>query len=498
MKQKYLFMSGLLSVVSISLALAETPATKRVAIHYAGSNQSTYYNLGSEFYIEHGESDTYANGGKHTITVHNGNTVKTFPAGSVDLIKVQNAAAPTVTLSAQSGWKVLYGAQETCGINGWSNLIDGNIGSRVSTPIYPGYNNSPELGNYYWVIDLGEECEIASVSADFLGGGAGASGYDCMPQTLNIYGTTVAPGTLPDDVINTLSESTGDPLAEKNRKAVEAMNENDAKTAWSKIATASYSAQAAGLPALKAVTDAPATVRYVKVEVVPFSRGTGDRCFVHEIYVEKYVSRYTSVITDKSAWNVVYGAQNTCGESSWNNLIDGNNGTRVATPIYPGYNNNPGLGNYFWVIDLGSERSIISVSADFRGVQDPYDCTPSCIKVYATNDTPEALTDEDRSLLQASASDPLDEDHKAAYNRMKALAEKLDWREIGIASYSEQKAGLLPLKVETEEPVSARYIKVEVVPFEGKTGDRCFLYDIDVEQVDDDPDTVASKFDQTK
>lgn len=500
MKKEFFLISGFLAMACVSFALADetqnAATSKRVAVHYAGTKQSTYFTPGKNLYIQHGQTEEATNNGKHTVTVNANGKAVTFPAGAIDRITVQDAALPIQTLSSHPGWKVLYGAQNTCGESSWQNIIDGNGTTRVATQTYPGYSGSPEVGNYFWVIDLGGEYDLMSVSAEFRGN---IDPYDCAPNSIKVYTTSDTPGELSAENRARLEESHGDTPDEAHKAAYKEVLDLDNAVHWTEMGVASYADQTAGMDPLKVSVAQPVTSRYIKIEVIPFQGKTGDRCFFYGINIEKVHSNYVSKVADKSGWNVVYGAVNTCGTNSWNNIIDGDNATRVATQKYPGYSGSPEVGNYFWVIDLGKEYGLSSVSADFLTASD-LNCAPKRMKVSYTNETPEPLTDDERNSLQTSHGDELTGTLLDLYNKMKNLDGKIAWTEMGTAECpaDDQVVSYYPLKVVNEYPVYARYIRIEVEGYTGKAGDRCFIHEIDVEESGDDPFENPLKLDQSK
>lgn len=482
------------AAILAATAVAPATAQKRVAIREANASYTRCYNLGSDFHIEHSETAPAADGGKTVVTLVNGQSRHDITSAAIDRIVVES---PSVSVTDKSGWTVLYGAHNTCGVNSWASLVDGNNASRIASPVYPGYNNSPEQGNYFWVIDLGKEYPVASVSADFLGH-EGNAVYTCMPNIVNVYYSESAPATLDEEMRNTLQTTAGDQLDEAHQAAYNKMFEIDKAVDWKPLASASYPDQSPSASSLTAKADAPVTTRYIKIEVIPFQGRSGDRCFIYEIGVNRAIDFETARISDKSGWKVLYGAQNTCGATGYQQIVNNNHSDRVATPVYESYDKSPNLGNYFWVIDLGKEYPVTAVSGDFIGDNRAnWNCIPKTLNVYYTSDAPQALAENDFNLLQASTDDPLDETHRAAYQAMLNADSQTSWQKLGSASYISQNSddhpnGFGDLTITAEAPVTVRYIKLEVVPFakgEGNNnhgwgqGDRCFLYEVEVDAV---------------
>lgn len=368
------------ATATVAAGVAHEAAPRRVAVHTAGSEVPAYWNVTGSLSLEHSETAPHDNGGTHMLTVVSGERRTTVDAARVGRVSVEAGTAPVTPVTDKSDWRVLYGAQNTCGCSTWHTMHDGSteIGSRVATSIYPGYPGSPGLGDWFWVIDLGREYSIASVGADF--SGDGATTWQCVPRRLKVYSSDTAPAGVDAATADLLRASAAEPFDELHMSASRAMLAADATVDWRPLAEAECPALSEMAGVLTAVPAEPVRARYIKLEVEAFDGAPGDRCFVYEVYVDESSPCYTSEIADKSAWRVLYGTQ--VMEGGYDRIIDGDADTRLSTLQYDGWSA-ASHGNPFFVLDLGREYPLTSVSGRFTSPSgDMYHCAPRTMKVW--------------------------------------------------------------------------------------------------------------------
>lgn len=293
------------ATVAVAAGVAQSAAPRRVAVHTAGSDVPAYWNVTGSLSLEHSETAPHAAGGKQILTVLDGTDRAEIDASRVGRVSVEDGAAPVTPVTDKTDWRVLYGAQNTCGCSSWHTMHDGSTSpvSRVATSIYPGYPGSPGLGNYFWVIDLGREYSIASVGADFAGDGGASFTWNCVPRKLKVYRSATAPAGIDAATAEVLRASAPEPFDERHMAASRAMLEADAAVDWQPLGTDSYRSlnrsadyPVGYAPLTASVRDLPVAARFIKVEIEPFAPeqgacdyqwGQGDRAFIYEIDVHR-------------------------------------------------------------------------------------------------------------------------------------------------------------------------------------------------------------------
>lgn len=165
-------------------------------------------------------------------------------------------------------------------------------------------------------------------------------------------------------------------------------------------------------------------------------------------------------------------------------MFDGKiEGTGPMGYIDDGYTNSEGLGNPFFVVDLGDWYQVESLGI-WCGSSNTWTCKPKGVRFYITADTDVYHPSEEDWMVMNGYSETSDssvsDQYLAVHNAMKAEDAKTDWIELG--SRSDIPVGQSENQFWVHTPVEllkhrikSRFVKVELLPVpygEGRLGDR--------------------------
>lgn len=213
-------------------------------------------------------------------------------------------------------------------------------------------------------------------------------------------------------------------------------------------------------------------------------------------------------ITDKSKWSVLYGSI-AMQFGAFDKMIDGredNDGWMGF--IDNGFNNSPGLGHPFAVVDLGEQIRLSALGIQAGNVQNSgaYDVMPARVDFYITDrqDISISLTERERALMNGSDYDNYD-NYLAVHRKLREADAYFGWRKVGsviIGAPDSRHVGRYFYHLDSnqlKEGLSSRYVKLDVTPFNtDRTGDRTKIFEFYVRAIDESADTGTRGKDVTK
>lgn len=200
-------------------------------------------------------------------------------------------------------------------------------------------------------------------------------------------------------------------------------------------------------------------------------------------------------ITDKSKWSIPYGSV-AMSFGPFSQMIDAkeDNGGWMGF-IDNGFNNSPGLGHPFVVVDLGENIRLagLGIQAGELQAKGAYDVMPAKVDFYITDrdDVAVELTDRERQLMNGAEGDNHDE-YLTLHRKLKDADAQFGWKKVGsvvIGAPEKDHVGRYFYHLNSSQiadNLTARYVKLDVTPFNcDRTGDRTKIFEFYVRAIAD-------------
>lgn len=214
-----------------------------------------------------------------------------------------------------------------------------------------------------------------------------------------------------------------------------------------------------------------------------------------EMLVECNFHEYTlSAMSDKSAWNIVYGTPS-MPYGRFSNIIDGLEETSGwYSHICEGWPGYQGLGNPYVVIDLGSRVMIGRCGVQLAWSDGWYDTNPMAVEFYTTEQDyldPGLTAAESKQLIAPDSDSNFDDDFMSLVERARTYDSSVNWIHIATLtglSQTQECNGVMKVAV-PESVLSAQYrgqyLKIVLIPFPAaqSLADRTKISEVYVDRV---------------
>lgn len=201
-------------------------------------------------------------------------------------------------------------------------------------------------------------------------------------------------------------------------------------------------------------------------------------------------------ITDKSGWNIPYGSL-AMPFGPFAKMIDGQEdgvGGWMGF-INDGFNNSPGLGHPFVVVDLGKEVRLgaLGILAGELSSHGFWDVLPAKVDFYITDykgDINLGLSEREVQLMNGAEGDNMT-NYYPLHNKLKAADAQFNWKKVGSVVVSGANSASVARyyyhlsNSQLAEKLTTRFVKLDVTPFSPSAaiGDRSKIFEFYVRSV---------------